>query len=460
VSDGLGGEILDYVVFSDYESSGFNEETDDFAQLFSQTDDLALSIPYETQESKDRYASIMNFMWGWTWKWQMRGKDDEKLPGGVVITGKEASTSETFIYHAGYVFHVAKVSFEFDEFNRPSLTYDVGDWYHTVIYTPANPVFYLDGTEEIGAANRLSATRTTSPNINSISIPGQDLNIPNIIYAWFDSDGVLNSIQERRAYVTVSESVVTTYVSGVTVCACTIWRIEETTQVLKYAGLFLAKEGIETTDIEYTSIGKTYSDGYYTPEGGWNQYYGLVFREYDGYQSGGSVLYVSSKPGVFWLVLEKGPRSGWTYSYYNYQTLEEINTESDPPVDLSIGVWKRVGFDGTLPLFTVPELPCGVDNCFSDSESASYDYNLVSLSKNTLSTGKDLITVLSPSESERLSGLYDEINALPPNTTVPDFYLYSRPAFNISGYLYAEVHLDGLCGECIESAQSRWIGAA
>jgi len=462
VTDEFDNIVLDYVIFSDYEADGFNEETDAFATLFSKTDDLETFTPYETQASKDRYASIMNFMWGWTWKWQMRGKDDEKLPGGVVITGKEASTSETYRYHAGYVFHVAKISFEFDEFNRPSLTYDVGDWYHTMINTPANPAFYLDGTEEIGAANGLYATyppRSMSPNIYSFSIPGQNLDVPNIIYAWFDQDGVFNSIRERRTYVTVSEVVTISYVTGITVCACTVWRIADSIRHMRLPGLFLYKGESSTTDIETVWTGKGYSDGYYLPGGEWNEYYGITWSENDNYQGARSVLYVHSNPGVFWLVQEKGPSSGWRTS------IGGVDNESDPPVDASYGIWRWVYKEGYYNLHINDDLPCHVSNCFATTSDYEVEYTRLDIAKNTLSTGKELITVLDPSESELLSGLYDEIKALPPNTeddiyTVPDFYLYSRPAFNISGYLYAEVPLDGLCTTCIETAPSVWIGAA
>jgi hypothetical protein len=143
VIDEDGGSGLDYVILSDYQSDGFDEETDNFAKLFSTTDYLDTHVPPETPASKDAYAEIMWFMWGWVWRWQMRGADDEKEPAAVIITGKQAYAGTITSYYAGLVLRVTTVSFSFDEDGKPSLVYDYGPWYHTTFNNNATLSYYF-----------------------------------------------------------------------------------------------------------------------------------------------------------------------------------------------------------------------------------------------------------------------------------------------------------------------------
>jgi hypothetical protein len=441
---------LDYIVLSDYEADEFDEETDDFAQLFSKTAEIETRTPVETSDSKNKYAEILWFMWGWVWKWQMRGKEDEKIPGAVIITGKQVRTSEAANYKAGYVFRQTKITFTFDEDNRPTMVYDVGDWYHTLINTSTNPVFYLENKEDIEASDAVESSTDPNTLASPLLIAGQDLEESNVVYSWYDSEGDLNHITERRKSVTVSETITSTVLTGIAPCTAQTWTRIETEIVLKFYGIYLTKDGDAGTDVEYTSILHEYTEEYYGL--GWNE----RIAEYNG---NGSMLYVSSSPGVFWLVQEQGPATGWTFDQTcpGLDPPTETHTESSPPMNRLVGIWNRTGTDGSLPLYdTIPGHPSG---CLNDCNTADFEYERVSVSKNTLCTGKELITTLDIDQSDVLSNLFDAIGDNFPDP-VPDLLLYSRPAYNINGYLYADIPLSGLCTECIETRQSVWIGGA
>jgi hypothetical protein len=382
----------------------------------------------------------------------MRGAPDEITPGAVVITGKEIITGEGYNYPSGYVMKQTIVDIVFDENNRPSLSYTPGPYYYFSMSSVCRVYYVGDG--EVGGTNILP---TASFGEVSVEVSGQDIDITTIMYSWFDNNGDLNSITRRDHGIDIAESSTITYQEGITVCACTVWKATETTRTYTLPQLYLEKNGVSLDDVEYTSVETQYVDGWYT-ETGWNGYYGISWSEGERYIGGESAVFVSSTPGVFWLVREKGPDTGW-YEEVNDFINPTVITTSDPPAALEYGVWKEVFKEGFWDLYIDGESSCDVSNCFVDVNHIRRDYERIAAAKNILSTGKGFIETLVDGTSESLANLEQDIQDNLPSV-VPDISLFATAAYNINGYLYADMPLAGLCLECIESGFGSWIGGA
>ena len=451
----LGVDPLDYVVFSDYTMPGFDEETDDFASLFSKTPGLVawdinnnvipLSPP-ETVESINTYAKILPWSWGWVCKWQMRGAPDEKEPGAVIILGKEsiatssAGGTSTFI---GYVLRETILTFDFQD-NRPSLVFTSKPWVclpiqpHTLVYVGDEELIATDVLERSGHVHYLDVHTTE-----------QNLTEEFSVYSWYDANAELNSLafciypDRTTTYSTGSHN-------GYGGCPAS-GTIYITTDTDLVTGFFLVAPNRALSRGTVTRVYESWTIRYGSLDGE------IANFTTNGHGIGGSgTPYVSSTPGVLWFIQEPaGPTSGWTQIYYPLNPEgDPIYTQSEPQPQLTLGSWHSRREQGDLMTYD----PDGVD-CLVYAQIDRTDYHLEDFSRNILSTGKDLIIGLTQAETERLAASVDEIYSSYPNP-VPNIPLYARAAYLSDGYLYGNFHPDGLCTECIETRAGAWIGSA